>query len=252
MTKKERYTTRYVIDIDWENVDGLYGGANGTSDCGTVMALDSLLNKAIKDGTLRIDDVKAVQAQWISYVTNVSHKPLGGQILNGKALHPKLRESKGYWSKNPDDWKKNIVICKNNKNGVETAFLLDENAPPGNMDTWYETHNPYSLPHAIEGRIWNFESDWVWRYSSKELLEKDGWDLSPLYAKDTNEPEHKDQVFYDPELIPCEWPEVKFKAEALGYKWAVSHLNTYEIDDLLVFDIKDNQSYDKRYSELEG
>ena len=254
MTKKERYTTRYVIDIDWENVDGLYGGENGASDCGTVMALDSLLNKAIKDGTLRIDDVKAVQAQWISYVTNVSHKPLGGQILNGKALHPKLRETKGYWNKKQkpkDDWEKNVVICKN-ENGIETAFLLGEHAPPGNMETWYETHNPYPLSHSIEGRIWHFEDDWVWRHTSKNLLEDDGWDLSPLYVKDTNEPYHKDQVFYDPELIPCELPEVKFKAEALGYKWIVSHLSDYDEADLIIFNIKDNQPCDKHYGVLEG
>lgn len=94
--KDKTYITRYVVDIAWEGVDGIYGDG-GSTDCGTVMALENLLENAVEDGSLNFDNVKAVKADWISYVTNAKHKTPGEPIQSGAALHPKLRESKGYW-----------------------------------------------------------------------------------------------------------------------------------------------------------
>jgi hypothetical protein len=94
----QTYITRYVVDIAWENVNGFYGD-EGNTDCGTVMALDTLLQNAVADGSLNIDGVKAVKADWLCYVTNAKHPTPPDPIQGGKGLHPKLRESKGLWNK---------------------------------------------------------------------------------------------------------------------------------------------------------
>jgi hypothetical protein len=95
--KEPTYITRYVIDIEWEGVRDPYGGANGSCDCGTVLALEKFLNLGIEKDLISLDDepnLKAVRADWVSYVTNVKH-PTPLLVPDGKALHSKLRESKG-------------------------------------------------------------------------------------------------------------------------------------------------------------
>lgn len=94
--KDKTYITRYVIDIAWQGVDGIYGDG-GSTDCGTVMALENLLENAVEEGSLNFDNVKAVKADWLCYVTNAKHPTPDGPIQNGAGLHPKLRETKGYW-----------------------------------------------------------------------------------------------------------------------------------------------------------
>lgn len=93
------YTTRYVIDIEWEGVWGAYGDENGRTDCGTVVTLIDFLKKAVNDGKVFDPETNltAVKADWISFSTNVKHPTT--MIIGGKALHPSLRESKGLWNK---------------------------------------------------------------------------------------------------------------------------------------------------------
>lgn len=88
--------TRYVVDIEWENVTYPYGEDKGAADCGTVMTLQRVLDDAIKKGTLVVPEtsIKATRAEWVSYVTNVQHDTWQ-HFLDGKALHPELRKSNG-------------------------------------------------------------------------------------------------------------------------------------------------------------
>ena len=244
--KKETYVTRYVLDIEWEGVDGVYGDHDGSDDCGTVHGVYTFLKKAIEDGTLKVYDTIPVRVDWISYVTNVEHDH-PETITGGRALHPTLRKSKGLWSKPKAkkakkivfedlDWEKNIVICKH-ESGFETAFILSSDSPEGSISTWQQNKLPYNLKFQPD-EVWWFQDDWKWRHSNKEEVEEEGWDLTPLFEKETEDlPHHKDQVFYDPALVPSPWYEIKEQAKALGFKWAVSHSANWDYDQLMIYDV---------------
>src|SRR5690606_18917411 len=80
-------------------------------------------------------------------------------------------------------------------------------------------------------RIWHKDPEGsLWTHGTPDFWEDNGWDLTPLYEskesktfqtpkKDYENPTHKDQVFYDPELSGLLYSEVKEKAQALGFKY---------------------------------